>query len=63
MKSKALILFSMLQLFLGQAYAALPTGFEDAVEEGKTDLQTIGGLILLVVLVIAGIRWLRRPVH
>lgn len=56
-------LFALLFAFMGNAMAALPTDFTTEVDTVKTDLGTIGGIILMVVLVIAGIKWLRRPVH
>ena len=50
-------------VYVGNAMAALPAEFETEVETAKEDLTTIGGIVLLVVLVVAGIKWLRRPVH
>ena len=42
------------------AHAAVPTAVTDKVAEIETDISTMGGLILVLALVLAGFLWMRR---
>ncbi|MBX9935741.1 MAG: major capsid protein [Burkholderiaceae bacterium] len=47
-------------MLAGQAHAALPAGVETALGDVKTDVTTLGGLVLVIVIAIAGFKLLRR---
>lgn len=47
-------------LVAGSAVAALPTDVTTQIDETKADITTMGGLILVLAIVLAGFAWLRR---
>ncbi len=46
----------------GAAHAALPAGVETALTDAKTDVMTVGGLVLVVVIAAAAFKLIRRAI-
>lgn len=46
-----------------QVHAAVPADVTTALTDLKADITTIGGLVLVVALVVAGFRWMRSAAH
>lgn len=49
-----------LMVAAGSAFAALPTGVTDALDDAKTDGVAVAGLVLGVVIAIAAFKYIRR---
>lgn len=49
-------------LLAGQAHAALPEGVTTALGDAKTDVMTVGGLVLVVVIAAAAFKLIRRAI-
>ena len=45
------------------AFAAVPAGVTTAISDAQTDVTSVGGLILIVVVSIAAIMWIRSVLH
>lgn len=61
-----LAFFSLLLAFFGivePSLADVPAGVTTAITTATTDVATIGGAVLVVVITIASFMWLRRPMH
>jgi hypothetical protein len=62
-KSTQALVASSLSVAAGSALAEVPAGVTAAITEATTDVATIGGAVLIVVITIATFMWLRRPMH
>lgn len=48
---------------LSAASAAVPASVTTAIADATTDVATIGGAVLVVMISIATFIWLRKPMH
>jgi hypothetical protein len=54
---------SGLAVSAGSAFAEVPAAVTTAITGAGTDVATIGGAVLVVIITIATFMWLRRPMH
>lgn len=63
MKNGYLAVLAFLSMASVTAHAALPAGVETAITGAGTDVTSVGGSILLVMVGIAVIAWIRKVMH
>lgn len=63
MKNGYLAVLAFLSMASVTAQAALPAGIETAITGAGTDVNSVGGSILLVMVGIAVIAWIRKVMH
>jgi len=51
-----------LSMFVGSAYAAVPTEVSTALTDAKADSLTVAGLALVIIIAIAAFKFMRRAV-
>ena len=60
LKSKKAQLAALSLSSIGSAMAAVPADVTTAMTDAKADVLTIGGAVLLVIVAIAGFRYMKR---
>lgn len=62
MKKQLAAVFTTLTLAAGNAMAAIPADVQTSMDNTKTDVLALGALGLIIVIGIAGFRYMKRGV-